>query len=86
MVVCVDDMAMLSSPKNTIKLWRELEKSVQHNNPEAPLQRYLGAFYKFDAFGEKKLNALRSMMTSMDDYAANAVQRFKPSTVKSSPL
>ena len=42
-----------------------------------PLQRYLGALYKFDAFDEKKPNARRCMLTSMADYAANAVQRFK---------
>ena len=39
------------------------------------MARYLGALYKFDAFDEKKPKAPRSMLTSMDDYAANAVQR-----------
>ena len=40
------------------------------------MARYLDALYNFDAFNIKKLKAPRSMLTSMDDYAANAVQRF----------
>ena len=82
MVVYVDDMMMLPSPKDTDNLWRELEqceleKNVQREDPEAPLQRYLGALYKFAAFVAKKPAAPRSMLTSIDDYVANAVQRFK---------
>ena len=46
------------------------------------MQRYLGALYKFDAFDEKRPNALRSMLMSMDDYVANAAQRFKIEFVK----
>ena len=57
-------------------LWRALEKSMVYKDPEAPMARYLGALYKFDAFDEKKPKAPRSMLTSMDDYVANAVQRF----------
>ena len=77
MVVYVDDMMMLSSPKDTNRFWRGLEKSVRHKEQEAPLQRYLAALYKFDVFDEKEQNARRRMLTSMDDYAAKAVQRFK---------
>ena len=40
------------------------------------MARDLGALYKFDAFDDKTLNALRSMLTSMDDCVANAAQRF----------
>ena len=40
------------------------------------MARYLGALYKFDAFDPKKPKAPRSMLTSVDDYVANAVQRF----------
>ena len=76
MVVYVDDVMMLSSPKDTSMLWRALEKSLDYKDPEAPMPRYLGALYKFDAFDEKKPKAPRSMLTSMDDYPANAVQRF----------
>ena len=76
MVVYVDDMLMLSNPRDTDKLWRALEKGVDYNDPEAPMARYLGALYKFDAFDPKKPRAPRSMLTSMDDYDANAVQRF----------
>ena len=71
MVVYIDDMMLLSAPRDTDKLWRALEKSVDYKDPEAPMARYLGALYKFDAFDEKKQKA-----PSMDDYAANAVQRF----------
>ena len=40
------------------------------------MARYLGALYKFDAFNAKKQHVPRSMLTSMDAYAANSVQRF----------
>ena len=76
MVVYVNDM-MLPFPQDTNVPWRALGKIVLHKDSEAPLQGYLGALYKFDAFVQKKPDALRSMLTSMDDYAANAVQRFK---------
>ena len=55
-------------------LWRALEKSIDYKDLEAPMVRYLGALYKFDAYDEHKPNALRSMLASMDNYAANAVQ------------
>ena len=77
MVVYVDDMLLLSSPRDTVSLWREPEKSVDYKDPAAPLQRYLGALYQFDAFEHFKPKAPRSLLTSMDDYAANAAQRFK---------
>ena len=77
MVVYVDEMLLLSSPRDTVSLWRELEKSVDYKDPAAPLQRYLGALYEFDAFDSFKPKAPRSLLISMDDYAANAVQRFK---------
>ena len=76
MVVYVDDMLLLSPPNDIDRLWQELQKSVQFKDPAAPLQRYLGALYHFDAFDPKKPKAPRSLMTSMDDYASNAVQRF----------
>ena len=76
-VVYVDDVLLLSSPRDTVSLWRELEKSVDYKGPAAPLQRYLGALYQFDAFDPFKPKAPRSLLTSMDDYAANAAQRFK---------
>ena len=38
-VVYVDDMLLLSSPRDTVSLWRELEKSVDYKDPAAPLQR-----------------------------------------------
>ena len=70
MVVYVDDMMMmmLFSPEDTNMLWRELEKSVLHKDAEAPLQRYLGALYKFDAFDRKNSYACRSMLTTLDEY------------------
>ena len=76
MVIYVDDM-LLSPPDDTDLLWQELQKSVQFKDPAAPLQRYLGALYHFDVFDSKKPKAPRSLTTSMDDYASNAVQRFK---------
>ena len=76
MVVYVDDMLLLSSPQDTDSLWRDLEKKVDYKDPAMPLQRYLGALYHSDAFDPKKPKAPRSLLTSMDDYAANAVQRF----------
>ena len=41
MVVYVDDMLLLASPRHTDSLWRDFEKSVQYKDPAAPLQRYL---------------------------------------------
>ena len=75
MVVYVNDMLLLSSPRDTESLWRDLEKSLDYKDPAAPLRRYLGALYQFDAFDPFKPKAQRSPLTSMDDYAANAVQR-----------
>ena len=73
MVVYVDDMLLLSSPRDTESSWREFEKSVDYKDPARPLQRYLGALYQFDAFDPFKPKALPSLLTSMDPYAANAV-------------
>ena len=67
----------LASPEDTDRLWRELEKSILYNDPEAPLHRYVGALYKFVCFEPKQPNAPRSMLPSMDGYVKNAVQRFK---------
>ena len=77
MVVYVDDMLMLSPPNDTDRLWQDLLKNIQFEDPAAPLQRYLGALYHFDPFNPKKPRALRSLMASMDDCGSNAVQRFK---------
>ena len=67
---------LLSAPKDSDALWSAFEKNVEYKDPAAPMARYLGALYKFDASNPKKPSAPRSMLTSMDDYAANAVQRF----------
>ena len=77
MALYVDDMLLFASPLDTDGLWRDFEKSVQYKHPAAPLQSYLGALYHFDAFGPQKSNAPRSLLTSIDDYVANAVQRFR---------
>ena len=77
MVVYVDDMLLLAPPQDIDRRWQELQKSVQSKDPAAPLQRYPGALYHFDAFDPKKPNAPRSLMTSIEDYASNAVRRFK---------
>ena len=50
---------------------------MDYKDPAAPLNRYLGALYQFDAFDPYKPKVPRSLLTSMDDCAANAVQRFK---------
>ena len=60
MVVYVNDMLLLSQPNSIDRLWQELQKSVQFKDPAAPLQRYLGPLYHFDAFDNKKPKALRS--------------------------
>ena len=67
MVVYVDDMLLLSSPRDTASLWRDLEKSLDYKDPAAPLQRYLGALYQFDAFDPFKPKAPRSLLISIDD-------------------
>ena len=54
MVVYVDDMLPLASPRDTDSLWRDFETSIQYKDPAAPLQRYLGALYNFDAFDPKE--------------------------------
>ena len=77
MVVYVDHMLLLASPRDTDGLLRDIEKSVQYKDPAAPLQRYLGSLYHFDAFDPNTSNAPRRLLTSIDDYVANAVQRFK---------
>ena len=76
MVVYVNDMLLLTSPRDTESLWRDLEKSLDYKDPAAPLRRYLGALYQFDAFDPFKPKAPRSLLTSIDDYATNGVQRF----------
>ena len=63
-------------------LWRALKKSMDCKDPVAPMARYLGALCTFDAFTSQKLNAPRSVLTSMDDYAANAAQRFAEELLK----
>ena len=75
-MVYVDDMLLRSSPRGTAAPWRDLEKRVDYKDPAVFLQGYLGALYHFDAFDHKKPKAPRSVLTSMDDYAAKAVQRF----------
>ena len=66
-------------------LWRALGQSVLYKDPAATLQRYLGALHKFGAFDRQKPDAFRSMLTSMDDYAVNAIQPSRPSAARSSP-
>ena len=77
MVVYVDDMLLVSAPRDTELLWRELEKCVDCNDPAAPLHRYFGALYHFGAFDLSKPKSPRSLRISIDDYVANVVQRFK---------
>ena len=77
MIVYVDDMLMLAAPRDVGGFWRELEKAVDFKNPAGPLARYFGAQYKFTDFNPKSPNAPRSLSTDMDEYAANAVRRFK---------
>ena len=67
MSIYVDDMMMRAAPEDIAVLWTVLEKIVDYKDPAAPMARYLGALHKFDAFDEKKPNASRSMLTSMDD-------------------
>ena len=50
MILYVDDMLMLDAPKDVSKLWRDLEKSINFKDPEAPLTRYLGAQHAFRDF------------------------------------
>ena len=76
-MVYVNDMLILSSPRDTDALWRGFEKSVEYKDPAAPPQRYLGTLYHFDVFDPYKPKAPRSLLTSMDDYATNAVQPFE---------
>ena len=77
MVVYVNGMLFLFSPRDSDARCRGLEKSVDYKDPAAPLQRYLGALYHFNVFDPYKPKAPRSLLASMDDYGANAVQRFK---------
>ena len=37
-MVYVDDMLLLSSPRDTDALWRELEKKVDYKDPAMPLR------------------------------------------------
>ena len=76
-VVYVDDMLLLARPKDAGKLWRALESKVHFKDPEQPLTRYLGARYRFDEFNANKPNAVRKVMTDIDEYAINAVNKFK---------
>ena len=69
--------SLLFSPRDTDAPWRDLEKNVDYKDPTAPLQRYLGALYHFDASAPYKSKAPRSLLTSMDNYVANVVLRFK---------
>ena len=39
MVVYVDDMLLLASPKDSDGMWRALEKSVCFKDPEVPLSK-----------------------------------------------
>ena len=71
MVVYVYDMLLLSAPRDTESLWRELRKCVDYKDPAAHFQRYDGAPYQFDAFDPSKRKAPRSLFTSLDDYGAN---------------
>ena len=76
-MVYVNDMLICFSPRDIDAVWRDFEKSVDYKDPAAPLQRCLGALYHFNVFDPYQPKALCCLLTSMDDYAANAVQRFK---------
>ena len=77
MVVYVDDMLLLYEKSDTELLWREFEKSVDYTDPAAPMQRYFGVLYQFDAFDPSTPKSPRSLLISTNDYAGNVVQRFK---------
>ena len=61
MIVYVDDMLMLATPRDVSGFWRELEKPVNFKDPEAPLARCLSAHYKFADFNPKHPNAPSSL-------------------------
>ena len=77
MVVYVDDMMLPAAPKDASGLWKALEKNVLYKDPEAKLERYLGALYNFKDFDPKRPDAPCSMSTSMDAYVVSAIKRFK---------
>ena len=53
MVVYVDDRMMCAAPKYITVFWSALEKSVDYKDPAAPMARYLGALYRFDALTKR---------------------------------
>lgn len=85
-VVYVDDMLLLARAKDAGKFWRALESKIRFKDPEQPLQRYLGARYRFDDVNTTKPNASRKLLTDMDEYAINAVKSTDEHYTKSPAL
>ena len=77
MIVYVDDMLLLASPRDTPRIWRALEKRIKFKDPEAEMSRYLGARYRLDEVNPKRPDEPRRLQTDMDDYVHNACVRFQ---------
>lgn len=75
MIVYVDDILFLASYRDTIRIWRTLERRINYKDPESDIERYLGARYRFDDVDAKKPCALRTLLTDMDAYVCNAVTK-----------
>ncbi|CAK0813605.1 unnamed protein product, partial [Prorocentrum cordatum] len=67
------------------RLWGELEKHVSFKEPEADLDRYVGAHYDTPQYDSRRPHAPRPLVTNMSDYVKNAVKKFVEDVARTAP-
>ena len=68
----VDDLLLVASESDTIKLWEAIEKMVSFKDPYGPIERYLGTHNHYEVDGESAI-----LKTEMSEFMRSAVVRLE---------
>jgi hypothetical protein len=68
LIVYVDDLLLVASPKVDDKLWDELGQKIDFQDPQAPINRYLGTYH--DVTTEGTTTTFKASMTAFLEDAA----------------
>ena len=77
LIVYVDDLMLCSSQATQAKHWSSLDEAVEFKEGPAPIDRFIGAHYNFDAFDPKQIDNARGVQIDMCSYVKNMSQKFE---------
>ncbi|CAK0849503.1 unnamed protein product, partial [Prorocentrum cordatum] len=77
LVMYVDDMMMVGSGQMCAELWKKLDRNVRFKADAEFLNRYPGAFYDLTPYDLNVPDAVRTLSINVDEYASNAVNKFR---------